>query len=150
MSLKRSGFAPKWTPRPAREWTGAAPTARKTAVAMLVAPRRINPQPKENPIQHLGYMAKVRKIACRRCWTEAIKREFCHGDTDKGMGIKTDCRLGWSGCPPCHAYVGGHNGGGRMSKEGRREFERFASASTRAEVIARGWWPKRLPMWGGT
>lgn len=130
-----------------KQWTGPTPTARKPAVAMLVAPRRIVTLPKENALQHKGYMAEVRKIACRRCWTIAIPRQFCHSDEGKGERIKTDCRRGWSGCPPCHYFVGST---GRMGKEGRREFESFASASTRAEIEATGKWPKRLPKWSGT
>lgn len=109
------------------------------------------PVEKENALQHEGYMAAVRQIACRRCgWFRKGFMQFCHSDQGKGQGIKTDCRRGWSGCGPhdgepgCHWFVGTS---GRMSKEGRREFEAFASASTRAEVVAKGQWPARLPRW---
>lgn len=118
---------------------------------MLVAPRRIVPDPKENPLQHLGYMAAARLVPCVRCgfWRKGYM-EFAHADFSKGTGIKTDCRRGWSACGPhdglpgCHWLVGTS---GRMGKEGRREFEAYAADVTRREVIAAGNWPARLPRW---
>jgi hypothetical protein len=147
--LRRTGFAAKWAPRPAREWTGALPTARKvvSAIASVFQRTIVTPVPKENALQHAGYMAAVRKLPCVRCGTTILPRQFCHADEGKGERIKTDCRRGWPGCAHCHEFVGMT---GRMSKAGRREFERFAGACTRAEIIFRGWWPKSLPLWEGS
>jgi hypothetical protein len=151
--LKRTGFAAKWAPRPARQWTGALPTARTVVAVIASAFRDVTPMPKENAMQHEGYMAAVRKLSCRRCgWYREGWMQFAHADQGKGMGIKTDCRLGSALCGPhddilgCHWFVGTS---GRMSKGGRREFEDYAGASTRAEIIDRGWWPKSLPLWEG-
>ena len=110
------------------------------------------PIPKENALQHAGYMAAVRLLPCARCGISGFS-QFCHADEGKGAAIKTDCRLGWPGCGPhhgrpgCHWYVGTS---GRMLKAERREFERQAGARTRALIIAAGQWPKRLPLWKET
>jgi len=107
------------------------------------------PIPKENALQHLGYMALVRKLPCARCGIVGFS-QFCHADEGKGGAIKTDCRRGWPGCGPhngqpgCHWYVGTS---GRMPKAERRAFEEQAGQSTRATIIAAGQWPKRLPLW---
>lgn len=102
------------------------------------------PLPKECALQHLGYMSIVRKLACAKCATLAVRREFCHADRGKGMAIKTDCRRGWPGCPSCHFYVGTS---GSMTKAERRAFEDMAGAATRMAVLLSGCWPKRLPRW---
>jgi hypothetical protein len=103
--------------------------------------------PKSRPIQHKGYMAAVRSLPCYRCGVIGLT-QFCHADEGKGMGLKTDCRLGWPGCGPhgsspgCHWEVGTS---GRMSREERRAFEREAGEATRETVAALGQWPKKLP-----
>lgn len=99
---------------------------------------------KEKPLQHLGYMAIVRMFPCARCGTNSLPRDFCHADEGKGTGIKTDCRRGWPGCRVCHEFVGSS---GKLGKEGRRAFEDKAGAETRADVLAAGLWPARLPRW---
>jgi len=145
--MKRSAFLRK-PPAPSlarvREWTGADPRPRLPASVPINDPVYVMPVPKENAIQHLGYMKLVRKLACARCLTTAVPRQFCHRDEGKGLWLKTDCREGWPGCAPCHFYVGST---GRMSKEGRREFELFAGAATRAQIEMAGTWPARLPRW---
>lgn len=106
---------------------------------------------KDAPVQHQGYMALVRLQPCQRCgWYRKGWMQFCHADEGKGMGIKSDCRLGWSGCGPhdglpgCHWIVGTS---GQLSKEERREFERWAGRRTRSTIVMNGQWPKRLPKW---
>lgn len=102
---------------------------------------------KEMAIQHLGYEAAVRNLGyCMRCG-RVCRPQFCHRDQGKGGGIKTDSRQGWPGCEDCHAWLGGHAGGGRMPKEERREEETDLARRTRAAVIAAGTWPKSLPHW---
>lgn len=109
--------------------------------------------PKENVSQSGAYMAAVRTLACRRCGflpTAPKHNEFAHADEGKGQSIKTDVRRGAALCgkrgtdPGCHWYVGTS---GKMKKAERRAFERQAAASTRAEIRARGLWPKRLGEW---
>ncbi|MDB5731730.1 MAG: hypothetical protein JWQ03_1625 [Variovorax sp.] len=95
-------------------------------------------------LQHLGYMAIVKKLGyCMRCGCVPRKGQlqFCHRDQGKGMGIKTDVRGGWPGCAGCHHLVGTS---GALSKEERRAEEDRLGAKTRAEIKRRGWWPKTL------
>jgi len=145
--LKRSPFKTKPPISTARVkiWTGEKPTPRAAAVRVAdLSARLVVPLAKQCALQHLGYMAAVRKLRCGLCLTTTAARQFCHRDEGKGMGIKTDCREGWPGCAHCHWFVGTS---GQMGKERRRAFEWRAGAETRAAVIAADAWPKRLPMW---
>lgn len=106
--------------------------------------------PKENALQHEGYMAAVRKLACDRCGIVGFT-QFCHADEGKGQSIKTDCRRGWPGCGPhgdtmgCHYLVGTS---GTLTREERRAYEAEAGARTRRAIRETGAWPANLPLWG--
>ena len=146
--MKRSGFKAKgWAPRPAKT-IQYEPRAREPARGVVLS-GEVRPVLKECALQHEGYMAAVRKLPCARCGVVGFT-QFCHADEGKGMGIKTDCRLGWPGCGPhgdepgCHWFVGTS---GRMKREDRRAFEAQAGLEARREVAARGWWPAALPPW---
>lgn len=131
-----------------RQWEGEAPRPidRKAIIARIPGNDEtfVVPIGKLRGYQSGPYMAAVRTLACARCGTIAIARQFCHRDEGKGFGIKTDCREGWPGCPPCHYEVGSS---GKLGKLGRRAFELQAGADTRAKVLAAGKWPARLPRW---
>lgn len=109
------------------------------------------PLPKEEPVQHQGYMDLVRAMPCAHCGRPP-RSAFCHSDMGKGKGIKTDCRLGWPGCHDdlgrnregCHTLIGSR---GVFTKEQRRTLEATYSARTRAAIVAAGKWPPRLPRW---
>lgn len=102
------------------------------------------PVPKENASQSEAYMAVVRSLGyCMRC-KRPCRPDFCHRDMGKGTGIKTDVREGWPGCRPCHDFVGAS---GNLPKQERRALELDLGAQTRAAVIARDLWPRRLPRW---
>ena len=150
--MKRSGFKSKLPPRrPAKQIEGYTPRPRPVAVAAAGPATAVVDVPKTRPIQHAGYMAAVRKLPCVRCGVTGFT-QFCHADEGKGMGLKTDCRLGWPGCGPhggapgCHWYVGTS---GDMPREERREFERAAGNLTREAVRHQGLWPATLPPWPG-
>lgn len=102
---------------------------------------------KEHALQHGTYMAIVRRLNCRRCGapppSERKGNEFCHRDEGKGLSLKTDVREGWAGCPPCHKLVGE----GKMPRAEKRALNDEYAGSTRAEVDAKGLWPKNLPRW---
>ena len=104
--------------------------------------------PKEHVLVSEAYRELVRAMPCARCGYPP-RSQFCHTDIDKGMGLKTDDRLGWPGCGPhgiepgCHWLVGSS---GRLGKERRLEAEAEYSKRTRAEIIRRGLWPKNLPL----
>lgn len=98
---------------------------------------------KEEPIQHLAYMALVRALPCAHCGI-AGPCQFCHSDEGKGTGIKSDSRLGWPGCPSCHRLIGTER---IYPKAERRNLEAYMAANTRAKVRDLGLWPKSLPAW---
>jgi hypothetical protein len=139
--LRRTGFSrPAYTPPPVSPLRRLArPVVRIRISDVVVA------CPKENALQHAGYMDAVRGLPCARCG-HPPRSQFCHADEGKGLGIKTDCRRGWPGCAACHFLVGST---GILGQSGRRVFELEAGARTRAQVIALGLWPARLPMWEG-
>lgn len=99
--------------------------------------------PKEQTLQHQGYINLVRSMRCIRCGA-APRSQFCHADEGKGQGIKSDCRLGWPGCADCHWLVGTARIYGKAE---RRALETDYGRRTRESVIACGLWPKRLPLW---
>jgi len=148
--MKRSGFKSKLPPRrQAKQIDGYTPRPRPVAVAVAGPAAAVVQVPKARPIQHQSYMDAVRKLPCIRCGITGFT-QFCHADEGKGMGLKTDCRLGWPGCGPhdgmpgCHWWVGTS---GSMPREERREFERLAGNATRAAIRFVGLWPATLPPW---
>ena len=105
--------------------------------------------PKDNPMQSEAYMRLVRLLPCAMCGIEGYT-QFCHADQGKGMGIKSDCRLGWPGCGPHHDTQGCHylvGTSGVLIRDERRELERRMGELTRAKILDLGLWPKGLPPW---
>lgn len=99
--------------------------------------------PKEDAIQHSGYMNLVRAMPCMHCG-RAPRSQFCHSDQNKGVAIKTDCRRGFPCCRRCHELIGST---GKLGRAERRRLEDEYADRTRAKIIAYGAWPARLPMW---
>lgn len=151
--MKRSAFKVRRPPgsRPPRAAKQIGPeyNLRPRAVAVAVAgpARAVVAVPKDEPLQHRAYMAAVRTLPCDLCRTNAGS-QFCHADIlgkgGKGAGIKSDCRLGWPGCPDCHFYVGTS---GSMPKKTRHHYEAAAGRRTRAAIRRMGLWPATLPEW---
>lgn len=135
-------FARKHTPR-VRVYPSAIPESqRRNAVfARLDVPAA--PQPKEDALQHQGYMDAVRSLPCAHCG-KGPRSVFCHSDEGKGMGIKSDCRTGWPGCHACHDAIGTRR---IYDKEQRRAIEAAMARQTRQQIEALGLWPKNLPRW---
>lgn len=137
-------------PQPSREERLEQRAARYAAQgvsprAAVMGGTTTGPRPKEQVLESRAYEDAVRGLGfCVRCGCRC-RPQFCHRDEGKGMGIKTDVRDGWAGCPDCHAWLGGHAGGGRMPKEQRRDEEDELAYLTRAAVRAAGTWPTRLP-----
>jgi hypothetical protein len=113
--------------------------------------------PKEGAIEHEGYKALVRLMACRHCGIVGYT-QFCHADMSKGQSIKTDCRRGWPGCGPhtlpdgsidpgCHWRIGTAR---IFPKQERRELEEQYGRETRDAIERDGLWPKDLPRFGET
>jgi hypothetical protein len=97
-------------------------------------------------------MAAVRKLNCIHCGIAGYS-QFAHADMDKGMGIKSDCRLGYPACGPhdtprrlepgCHYLIGTKR---IYDKERRHEIEADFGRRTRATVLALKQWPRSLPL----
>ena len=133
MTFARRIYTPPPSP-PVRPATRRASYAGGTSLVLV---------PKENALQHAGYMDLVRAMACMHC-NRPPRSQFCHADEGKGQGIKTDCRRGWPGCAACHHLIGST---GKLGRDERRRLEAEYGARTRAAVLDSGQWPKRLPMW---
>lgn len=149
--MNRTPFKPKgYEPRQDKVYAVHTPRARAVAVYDGTARMTVClPQPKENAIQHEGYMSLVRLMPCEHC-RRAGPSQFCHSDEGKGLNIKTDCRKGWPGCADgpgrtgCHTFIGST---GTFTRDQRRYIEAAHSARVRARVIAAGQWPHDLPLW---
>jgi hypothetical protein len=143
--MRRSPFRTMAPPRrPARQWEGGLITPRAPALCLVdLSERLVVPLPKENALQHTGYMNLVRALPCIHCYATP-RSQFCHRDETKGQSIKTDCREGYPGCAACHHKIGT----ARIFPKGeRRRIELLYGQLTRAKIIAAGTWPKRLPLW---
>lgn len=142
-AMKRTPFKRKHeptVPRAERPMAQLSPATRRGTYAGTVMGKPIS---KDNPHQHEGYMRVVRLMSCAHCGLPGPS-QFCHSDEGKGTGIKSDCRLGWPGCPACHVKVGTAR---IYPKQERRELEAYMAAKTRAAVLAANNWPKNLPLW---
>lgn len=141
------GFASKAAPRREHDPDRVRPTP--TARPEFRLGRPVDDEPtaaieKENVIaEHGTYMALVRMLPCARCGKHSPS-QFCHADMGKGAGIKTDCRRGFPGCPPCHELLGSS---GKIPRAERRELEAQYGRETREKINNMGLWPKRLPQW---
>ena len=150
--MKRSGPIKS---RQRREWEARIAACKEHPISLRRAERTATyvgrttgPAPKEELLQHQGYMAIVRTFACERCGRPGPS-EFAHADFAKGTGIKSDCRDGTSLCgyrspedPGCHWLVGTKR---IYPQAQRRELEKQWSALTRARVLRLDLWPKSLP-----
>lgn len=90
---------------------------------------------KENAVVSKPYRRAISKLKCYRCKIEG-HTQVCHGDENKGMGLKTSDLTCWPGCGPHDGIEGCHHYVSRvMSKEERREFEKEAAAATILQLI---------------
>jgi len=145
--MKRSGFArPRYV---------TAPPAPPKRLERCGAPVRIDPaapvtpRPKHPQVCSEAYRALVRQLPCARCGHVGAT-QFCHADLGKGLGYKTDDRLGWAGCGPhdgtmgCHHLVGSS---GHYPRDRRRVLEALYARWTREQILQLGLWPAELPLW---
>lgn len=140
--LRRSGFKRKTIERTRTVHT-PVPEHLRRQVRYARADQAAEVVEKESPIQHTGYMNAVRSLPCARCGA-APRSQFCHSDEGKGIGIKSDCRLGWPGCAQCHHDIGTAR---IYPKEQRRQIEAEMARRTRHQIESMGLWPANLPRW---
>lgn len=142
--MKRTAFKTKLPPpRPVRQWTGSLPKPRSTVLCLVPPKLETVSFPKEQMLQHSGYMRLVRRLPCSHCF-KLPPSEFSHADTGKGQGIKTDCRRGYPACKECHYLIGST---GKLGKAERRRIEDLYGRLTRTKIMLAGTWPARLPLW---
>jgi hypothetical protein len=141
--MKRGkGFARPQLVRPAQPVY--APVKTSAVMARIVTDFVLRVD-KECVLQHRAYMALVRTLPCAHCGKRGPS-QFCHRDMGKGMGIKTDAREGFPGCPSCHVLLGST---GKIPREERRELELEYGRKTRELLLRVGAWPPGLPPWPG-
>ena len=136
--LRRTGFS-----RPVYQPPPSPPLRRLERPVTVWRPMPVVTVPKEDVIQHSGYMNLVRAMPCMHCGRPP-RSQFAHSDAGKGLAIKTDCRRGFPCCDSCHRFIGST---GKLGRAERRRLEDEYAARTRAKIIADGTWPARLPLW---
>ena len=99
--------------------------------------------PKEGAIEHKGYRRLVAGMSCIRC-IKAPPSQCAHANYGKGMGFKTDDRMTFPMCPPCHTAL---DQGAAYTKEVRRVMEQQWAADTRRLIKRLGMWPADLAEW---
>ncbi len=147
------GFANKAVQRYERDADRVRPTPSvrpEFRAAQPVSSAPATPIEKEGAIQSEAYMRVVRLLPCMHCG-KAGATQFAHSDSGgKGIGLKTDSRMGMplcgphDGVPGCHWLIGTS---GRIPREERRALEREYGRKTREKVRAMNLWPKTLPPW---
>jgi hypothetical protein len=103
--------------------------------------------PKDKPVRSEAYRRAVASLACAICGINGYS-QCAHGNTGKGMAMKTDDRFSFPLCGPRPGEIGCHarfDQQALMTKEERRAFEKFASTFTQRLVFALGLWPKNVP-----
>ena len=136
-------FSRKPPPRVRSYPTAIPESQRRNAVFARMDVPAAPPIEKENAPQHAGYMDLVRALPCAHCGAPP-RSQFCHSDEGKGIGIKSDCRLGWPGCDRCHKAIGTQR---IYPRHQRRALEAEMARQTRAQIETSGQWPKNLPRW---
>jgi hypothetical protein len=143
--MKRSGFTrPQYTSLPP-----APPRPLSRTVVPWQIDDSVRAMPKVRPVISEAYRQLVRQLPCARCG-HPPPSQFCHADAGKGMGQKTDDRLGWPGCGPHDGYRGCHDligSSGHYPRERRRLLELTYARWARAQIEEAGCWPVELPAW---
>lgn len=153
--LKRSEFKRKTPARPAADPDRVRTTPTAPALGAFRLPDAIGIQPaaipKENLLCSEPYRRLVASMPCAHCRIEGLS-QHAHENLGKGMGLKVDDRRAMPLCCTQPGREGCHDkfDQGRLL-EGGREAHRAAgaqwAAETRADIINRGLWPAKLPLW---
>lgn len=104
---------------------------------------------KSVPVRSEPYRRLVAGFPCIHCGIAGLS-QCAHGNTGKGMGLKTDDRNSFPLCadspgrPGCHARFDHHE---LFSRAARTEIEQAWAADTRRRIQAAGIWPATLPLW---
>lgn len=141
--LKRTGFARKESAERALIVHKPLTRAPNYAVCTVALPL-----PKEMPVRSEAYRRLVAARPCILCEMEGYS-QHAHGNTGKGMGIKTDDRFAFPLCAPrpgdmgCHARL---DQSGIYTKDMRRQLEKLWARLTVKAILDGGLWPAGLPI----
>lgn len=123
----------------------------KSAMPKIEALAANTPVPKEELLCSEPYRRLVAGMPCAHCHIEGLS-QHAHENLGKGMGLKVDDRRAMPLCCTQPGREGCHDkfDQGRLLPGGR-EAHRAAgaqwAAETRADIINRGLWPAKLPLW---
>lgn len=156
--MKRSGFKSKAPARPAADpdrvrttptatpgaWRAPQPIAFVAAVPVL----------KDDALRSEPYRRLVAAMPCAHCRIEGLS-QHAHENLGKGLGLKVDDRKGMPLCCTQPGREGCHEqfDQGRLlpgGREAHREAGARWAAETRADIINKGQWPAKLPLWKET
>lgn len=147
--MKRTGFKPRFPPKPPREWDGLAPVqapVRATLGRGDGKARMSVPVPKAAPVECEAYRRLVAARPCINCGLEGSS-QAAHPNTGKAKGMKADDRLCF---PLCH--VGGNSCHGRFDlyqlygRLMQSELEPEWALQTQRAILSDGDWPAGLPL----
>jgi hypothetical protein len=133
--------------RAAREWKkrkdaerermrSAVPTVRSIHTAVMAPPATVAAVPKTETYRNPEMGELLRQLPCSNCGAEDGTVVGAHRNEGKGMGTKTSDALQAALCFRCHMFL--DQGGGGMTREGRREFWNAAYIKTMQALIERG------------
>ncbi len=133
-------------PREPKQWEGdTLPSPRTPALRIHDGKARACvPAPKNPPLRSEAYRRFVASLPCAHC-KRAGPSQCAHADEGKGLSMKACDSTCFPLCADspqrrgCHTVIGM---AALFTKAQRRELERFYGASTRADAIAAGAWPK--------
>jgi hypothetical protein len=146
--MKRTGFAPKFQPRPAKIiGDGYTLRPRGPACARSDGKARMVVQiPKATPVESEPYRRLVAARPCINCGLE-LYSQAAHPNTNKAKGAKADDRLCF---PLCH--VGGNSCHPRFDlyqlygRAMQSDLEPRWARETQRAIVSDGAWPAGLPL----
>lgn len=104
---------------------------------------------KEEPVRCEAYRRLVAAYPCAYCGI-AFLSQCAHGNTGKGMGLKTDDRNSFPLCCDTPGRAGCHGRFDRHELFGKTvctQIEQAWAADTRRRIQSAGAWPANLPLW---
>lgn len=140
--MKRSGFKRPQFDRPPR----VAYTLARACVQVQIEDTA-RPAHKAPPVRSEAYRRLVAALPCIRCGIVGYSNH-AHGNTGKGMGMKTDDRFAFPLCVDrpgvagCHRLFDQH---ALYTREQRRLVEVEWSQATQDAIVQAGKWPAGLP-----
>lgn len=147
--LRRSSFAPKWTPPPKLRDREPGSVAVSPGRRASMLPALLVPKPKIIPARSPTYREIVASFPCINCGLIGYS-QHAHQNEGKAMQSKTDDRTGFPLCADRPGVIGCHTKFDRTTywtRDEKRSLAKKWGAETRARVVALNLWPVGLPLW---